>query len=258
MVTDSELTRDLAALVESVDVPEVPLAQIRRRMREEPGASTRGRFTIPAIAAATLAAVVAVPVFAPVFAQTIEAKIAAILHWAPPSVPPPPALKDAMKPQTMSLAQAQTHVRFTIVPPTGLPPNVSDVTIAVARSGIYSSSGKAWAVGPAVVSFYYTRPGGGAFFLTASAASPRNAPPPKYIYEDKDVDASGNPILVKREHFAWRNGDQIMTATTSDGISAAEIASIESAMHGTSIPTVWPPAHGNDVMRLRLVPPQKP
>lgn len=260
MVADSELASGFAEMLGSVDVPLVPLARIHQRMHDSVPPQ-RARFLIPAIAAAAIAIVIAAPIFAPAVTQTLEQKIEQILHWSPPSVPTPASVYNAMRPQTVNLPEAQARVHFTIVAPAGLPSDASSPVIKVAPTGVFSRTSRTWSVGPSVVTFYYTRSGGRSFVLLAGAASNQTMPPSKYVF-DADVkrfDAAGNPIPVKFERFVWRNGDQIMTVI-AEGISATEIAAIRRAMHGTPIPTVWPPVHGADelVTKIVLSPPQNP
>jgi hypothetical protein len=252
MVADSELAGKFSSALGSIDVPDVPLAQIYQRMREG-AAPQRVRFVVPAIAAAAIAIVITVPIFAPAVTQTLEQKIEQIIHWSPPSVPPPASVTDAMRPQTVSLQHAQARVNFTIVAPAGVPSDASRPKITVGPTGVFSRKSRTWSVGPSVVIFSYTRPGGRSFVLSAEAASSQTTPPSKYVF-DADVkrfDASGNPIPVKFERFVWRNGDQIMTVIAED-ISATEIAAIRTAMHGTPIPTVWPPVHGTDEVKIAV------
>ena len=65
---------------------------------------------------------------------------------------------------------------------------------------------------------------------------------PKYMFEADGLASNGRPILVKHEHFAWRNGNQVMMATQSDGISALEIEAIQAAMRGVALPQREPHA----------------
>lgn len=67
----------------------------------------------------------------------------------------------------------------------------------------------------------------------ADRFDPQSGFPPKYMFEAKDDAApSGHPVLVKHEHFAWRNGNQVMSVSEGDGISAKQIEAIQVAMHG--------------------------
>jgi hypothetical protein len=43
-------------------------------------------------------------------------------------------------------------------------------------------------------------------------------------------------IVEKHEHFAWRNGNQLMQATADLDLSAAEVQNIERATHGIPVP----------------------
>ena len=255
MITDRQLRDGLLAMLQSIEAPAISIEQIDRRIHA-PVHHDRRAFAVGAAAAAALAAVVAIPIASPGVVQTLEQKVEQMLHWSPPAIAPPASVTSAMEPQTVSLQQAQARVKFTLVAPAGLPSDASSPAIKVAAVGVYAESTRTWSVGHSVVSFNYTRPGGRQFMLTAGPAASQTTPPSRYVY-DADVkrfDAAGNPIPVKFEVFVWRNGDQITTAI-AEGISAAEVAAIRTAMHGTPIPTVWPPVHGPNVVKMRLAPP---
>jgi hypothetical protein len=257
MATDAQIRDGFVTMLRSVDTPPVPLERIHTRMRD-PGVMRIDRrpFAIGTAAAAALVVAVAIPMASPGVVQTLEQKIAAILHWSPPSVPPPALVWKGMKPLTVSLSEAQARVDFTLVAPAGVPSDASGPTIAVSPTGMYSRTTRTWSVGPAIARFAYKRSDGRTFSLSAEPASMQTSPPSKYMFEDRGVDKAGNPILVKHDRFVWRNGDQIMTAIAGDGITPAEIATIRSAMHGTPVPGVWPPQHGADVMMIRAMPPR--
>jgi hypothetical protein len=253
MITDEQLHDDFTALLQGVEAPEISLERIHRRVRA-PMHHDRRPFAIGAAAAAALAAAVALPIASPGVVQTLEQKIAAILHWTPPTVKPPASLYKAMQPQTVSLDEAQKRVNFTIVPPKGVPSDATGPSITIAPIGVYSETTHTWSTGPYVVFFAYKRAGGQSFLVSAASTSNQSGwvgPPSKYTFEDRGVDKAGNPILVRHERFVWRNGDQNMTMIADVGITAAEILAIQNAMHGTLIPGVWPPKHGGaDMVRI--------
>ncbi|MBC5829052.1 MAG: hypothetical protein GIW98_02535 [Candidatus Eremiobacteraeota bacterium] len=57
------------------------------------------------------------------------------------------------------------------------------------------------------------------------------------MFEAKDDAApNGHPLLERHEHFAWRNGNQVMSVSEGEGISATEIEAIRVAMHGDVLP----------------------
>jgi hypothetical protein len=257
MATDTQLRSDLTAMLQSVEPPAVPLEQIRERMQAPSAMLADHRpLSIAAAAAAVLILAVSVPIASPGVVQTLEQKIAAILHWSPPTVRPTALVYKGMRPQTVSLREARARVHFTLVVPLGVPSDASGPTIQVSPTGVYSHTTRTWTVGPAIAMLYYTRSDGRTFGLSAEPASTQTTPPSKYTFEDRGVDKAGNPILVKHERFVWRNGDQIMTAIAGDGITPVEIAAIQAAMHGTPVRTVWPPQHGADVMMIRVMPPR--
>jgi hypothetical protein len=253
MTTDEQLRDGLRAMLQSVQAPAISLEQIHRRM-QAPMQYDRRPFAIGAAAAAALAVAVALPIASPGVVQTLEQKIAAILHWTPPATRPPASLYQAMKPETVSLDEAQKRVNFTIVVPSGLPSDATGPSIQVAPTGVYSRTTHAWSKGPDVVMFTYKRADSRTFLVSASGIANSDLPQSKYSFEDRGVDKAGNPILVRHERFVWRNGDQRMSIIADDSISAAEILVIQGTMHGTPIPLVWPPKHGADVM-IRLAPP---
>ena len=254
MVSDVQVREGFVAMLQSVDIPGAPLEAIHRRMHG-PSSIHNDRRPLVIAAAAVLVIAVSLPIASPGLVQTLQEKIAAILHWTPPTERPPASVYQAMKPQTVSLNEAQARVRFTIVAPQGLPPDATGPTIRAAPTGVYSRATHTWSIGPTIVRFVYKRTDGRSFSVSAAAASSQTTAPSKYMFEDRGVDKAGNPILVRHERFVWRNGDQLTTAIADDGISAAEIAAIRSAMHGTPVPGVWPPQHGTGQGMIRVPPP---
>jgi hypothetical protein len=251
MTTDEQLRDGLRAMLQSAQAPAISLEQIHRRM-QAPVQHDRRPFAIGAAAAAALAVAVALPIASPGVVQTLEQKIAAILHWTPPATRPPASLYQAMKPQTVSLSEAQRHVNFTIVPPAGVPSDATGPVISIAPTGVYSDKTHTWSKGPDVVEFRYDRPDGRWFLVSASGVANQTRPASKYSFEDRGVDKAGNPILVRHERFTWRNGDQSMSIVADDSISAAEILRIQTAMQGTPVPGVWPPSQGGGADMVRI------
>ncbi len=83
MVGDAQLRDYFTAMLQSVEAPAVPLESIQQRMHAPSSLHyDRRPFAIAAAAAAVL--IVALPIASPGVVQTLEAKIAAILHWSPP------------------------------------------------------------------------------------------------------------------------------------------------------------------------------
>jgi hypothetical protein len=252
MFDDRRIQTSAATMLAQVSVPPLPSQAIQRRIAQaRTPAASRPRFYPAAIAAAAVIALL-VPAVVPGLAQTLGGGIQALLHW----VPPPPAPKQvlqAMQPQPVTLEEAQARVAFTIVPPAGLPPDVTVETIVTAVPGVFSRSNASWSVGAALVGFNYRRSNGRAFTLMASAYDPREAPPTKYVFEDMDTTRNGHESMVRREHYTWRNGAQVISAIAGEGISAREIVAIRDAMHGVPVREVWPPRNGEyDKMYRRL------
>jgi len=232
MFTDARIGTGLEAMFRGIDAPPVPLPEIQRKIAQPQRVSRHlSRYLIPA-AAAALALVAAVPAISPAFVQSLEARIRALL----PSHPPPRSVTSAMRTQTARLATAQSRVPFTIVSPAGLPNDVTSATISTTPTAVYSKATRSWRVGSPDVQFTYQRSGGRSFFLIADRFDPQVCLPGKYIFEKDGTAPDGHSILTKREHFAWRNGNQLMEATEDEDISAPEIEAIRIAMHGIALP----------------------
>lgn len=253
MLIDDRYARAAHAAVAAIPVPPAPLASILQRAAEPESAKPRERRSrtlgLPAtIAAAAALALLSMPLVAPGLTQTVEQRIAALLGWTPPPPPPKTLLKGlfAKSAGSVTLGQAQKAASFTIVPPAGLPADVAPTTIAIVPSAVYSKSKHVWTAGPVSVRFSYRRPGGQSFFLIAGPATSEGAPP-RYMYNSDRLDARGLP--KRFEHFAWRNGDQAMSAT-AEGINAAEIIAIRTAMHGIPIRPASAPGKGPTVKML--------
>jgi hypothetical protein len=256
MVSDVQIRDGITALLQKVEAPAVPLEAIHREARAQRIMRPDRRPFAIAAAAAVVIAALSLPIASPGVVQTLQEKIAAILHWTPPTQRPTPLVWKGMRPETVSLGEARARVHFRLVVPAGVPSDASGPTIAVSPTGVYSRTTGTWSLGPAIARFYYKRSNGRMFGLTAQPASTQTLPPSKFMFEDRGVDKAGNPILVRYERFVWRNGDQIMTAIAGDGIDAAEIVAIRTAMHGTAIPGVWPAQHRADAMIIRVMPPR--
>jgi len=239
MFTDARISAAFASLLGGIEAPAAPLSEIRARMacaRPAPRRSLPSRVAVAA--AAAVLALLVVSAVVPGFAHSLESEIAALLQWKPPP-PAPRAVWSAMRPAAATLATAQSRVSFTIVPPAGLPANVVSEKVSTVAAGVYSKTSRSWSVGSSVVTFTYRRANGGSFMLTARRLESREGPPSKYIFDADERDARGLPI--RHDVFTWRNGDQAMSAVAGEGLSAAEIAGIRTAMHGVAIPGVWPP-----------------
>lgn len=248
-----DLRNEVSAFVERVDVPEPNVAAIQARMRAQSELrkpATLRRLAPLAAAAAVVAVLLGNPVLTRGMVQTIEMRVAQILHWTPPPAAPQRVLANA-HPQTVTLAQARSLVPFALREPAGLP-EVTSAKIVVETTPIYSRSAKRWESGTPAVIFSYVRPNGSKFELTAWKMDPGNVPS-RYMFEETGTRADGMPILKRHERYVWRNGDQMMTAIAGDGVTASEIAAIRAAMDGTPVATVWPPK-AHDRVRLLVAP----
>jgi hypothetical protein len=254
MFTDARITAAFEKMVGEIDAPPFPMVEIWQRVAQ-PQASPRRATRFYYFAAATAVALtlaLVLPSVAPGFSQTVEEQIEAILRWKPPP-PAPKSVWSAMRPQAAALAQAQSRVAFRIVPPAGLPADVLSEDIQTAPSGVYSTQTHSWGVGNTNVTFGYRRADGRIFRLMAGRFGADDLPPSRYIFEDMDRKRGGHEWIVRRDVFTWRNGDQAMSAVAGDGITAAEIAAIRTAMHGIIIPGLWPgPPEGTTIRQIRI------
>lgn len=252
MLTDARLAAALDTILRDIEAPPVPLAAIRQRVaRAQPRPRAALRFYLPACAATAALLVFALTAIAPGFTQTIEAQIEAILQWKPPP-PPPFAVDSAMRSQNGTLAAAQSRVSFRIVPPAGLPKDVVSERIVTTPAGAYSKITHSWSVGSPAVTFTYRRADGRTFMLMADRFDPREGPPSRYVFEGMDRMHNGREVMVRRENFTWRNGDQSMSAVAGEGISASEITAVRDAMDGIAVPGTWPPRDGTIVKQYRI------
>ncbi len=241
MSTNARIQAAMQTMVQGIDVPPIRLDVIQRKISQpQPVARPQQRLTRFALATAAAVTILAVtlPAVSPAFVQSLEARYRAALQALGGIAPPaaPKSLISQLTPHNEHLASAQSRVAFTIVPPAGLPRDIVSSTIQVSPTGLYSTQTHSWRVGPLEVRFVYRRAGGHEFILIADRYNPNGELPAKYIFEAKAPTAGGRPVLVRHEHFAWRNGNQMMTATEGSAISAAEIAAIQSAMHGIAVP----------------------
>jgi hypothetical protein len=250
MFADVQIRDSAQAMLGSVAVPAAPLQSIRERIARR-DSSTRSNAPRPrrlAIAAAFLVAALPVLAYAVV---SYEARSRAALEarggWAPPR--PPAAFVSKLTPKVVTLSQAQVSAGFALVAPTGLPAGASLSSVAIGPVGAYDSDTHSWRIGSNNVIFRYRRANRGVFEIIAERYDARDLPG-RYIFEDLGPDAHGNPVLVRRESFAWRNGDQMMVVTTAGAINEGEILAIARSMRGTLLSLPWPSAHGNGSMRV--------
>lgn len=240
MFTETRIRSGLDDMMQHIVATPVPMKSIQDALYREPArvrrASQYPRFAFAAAAFIALV-LVALPLLAPAFVQSLEARYRAALQAlggiAPPPVPD--RILSKLTSQSADLATAQSRVDFRLVAPAGLPADVVSRRIRTVPAGIYSAKMHAWQAGPMEVHFFYRRSGGREFMLIAEPYDPHGEMPGKYMFEATDTLKNGRPVLLKHEHFAWRNGGQMMSATEGNGLSAAEIGSIRRAMHGTPL-----------------------
>lgn len=241
MSADVRIQTAVDTMMHAIEAPAVPLAAIRAKMPQAPLYAQQPRRTGGfAVAAAVAAAAVLsiVPLVSPAVMQGLESRYRAALQ-ALGGIAPPPAPKSLisqLKPQTVTLAQAQSRVPFTIVPPKGLPKDVVSSKIVVTPTGMLNERTHSWSVGPQEVTFWYRRANGHAFALLADRYDPHGERPGEYMFEPGGIARSGRPILIKHRRYAWRNGDQQIIATEGTELHTAEILAIRSAMHGAPVP----------------------
>ena len=239
MFPDLRIRTAVETMIGAIDAPPVPWANIRHRISQpqtvKRPAPPYARFAIAA-SLVLVAMSFAFPSASQALIQSIEERYRAALHamggYAPPPVPT--SFASTLTPTVTTLADARSRVPFTIVEPAGLPSDVVSQKIAVAPTGVYSEKTHTWGAGPPMVTFTYHRAHGHWFALVATSFDAAYVPS-QYLFEAQDEMAHGRPVIVRRENFAWRNGNQLMSIAVSNGISASEIDAIRLAMSGTPL-----------------------
>jgi hypothetical protein len=235
MLADAQIAQALTAMMQEIEAPTVPLAGIRRRIASQTHRRRSPqvlRIALSAAAAAIALAFVAFPSVTFGLVQTAEQRLAGILQWTPPP-PPTDSLSSKISSHSADIASAQSRVSFKLVPPAGLPSDVTHERIWTTPVLVYSKVTHAWSKGDPEVTFVYDRTRSRSFVVITDRYDPRFGPPPRYMYEN---DSTGGRMLVKHRNFTWRNGDQETGVTESTDLSAAEIEAIRTAMRGTPIP----------------------
>lgn len=242
MFDDAAISQSMSAALRGIPVPPLPLNAILQKMHSQPAASApqRAGYVRGAVAAAAILGILAgaYPAKSVAVIQSLEARYRAALQALGGTAPPPApdALLNRLHSREVTLAQARDSVPFRLVAPAGLPDDVTTSRVELIGTGVYVRATRAWHKAGNAVTFTYTRSGGRSFNLLADKYDPRNGLPGKYMFEAKDPGPDGRPVIVRHQHFAWRDGDQIMTATAGAGISAREILAIERAMNGEPLP----------------------
>ena len=241
MFDDAAISRSMDAALRGIPVPPLPLRAIVDKMRAPalPPARRHAGYVRGAVAAAAVLGILAgaYPAKSVAVIQSLEARYRAALQALGGTAPPPvpDAVVKSLNAQRVTLAQARSGVSFSLVAPAGLPGDVTASRIELTGTGVYAKATHVWRKDGNAVTFTYTRTNGRSFNLLADKYDPRNGLPGKYMFEAKDPGADGRPVLVRHEHFAWRNGDQIMSATAGPGITRDEILKIERAMNGVPL-----------------------
>ncbi len=242
MLTDLQIRNAADVLWRSIDVPPLPMPHIKQSM-ERRGAKALGsrtpRLSRPALAfAAIVFAALPLLAYSIVSYQTRSRQaLEARGGWAPP--PPPASLFARLKPKDVTLTQARLGLTFALLPPAGVPSDARLSKIELGAIGLYNRATKAWQLGPNEVVFRYDR-GRSQFFNVLIQRYDASDLPGRYIFEDVGPDRKGNPVLIRYDQFAWRNGDQMTQATTSAAINDRAIQEIARAMHGTMLQLRWP------------------
>ena len=244
MQTEERIRAAAHIMMGSILVPPVSHDAIERRIQQRRSETkTNARNRRPIAAAAAALALVALPAVAYSIAS-FEARSRAALQqhggWAPP--PPPPGFVAKLHTQTVTLARAQSLVKFTLVAPSGVPADAVLSSVDISHVGLYDRSAHIWRVGPTEATLRYRRSGGRFFLAMLSHYDPLELPG-RYLFQDNGPDAHGNPILVRYQNFAWRNGDQLTEITADGMLNANEIRAIARAMHGTILQLPWPSPH---------------
>lgn len=249
MVDDAIVTAHVRAFIGRVDVPSPNVTQIKARVLASTAEPKRWtvRFAPFVAAAACLVAFVTFPRASFGFVESVEAQLARMLQRSLP--PPPPAALRTENTHSVSIAEAQKSVNFTIVVPSGLPSDAVATETKLLPTLRYRRSTGTWSHGPAQVSFNYRRGNGATLSLVASKYDTAQVPA-KYMFED--VGTRAKPQILRHLRFAWRNGDQEMTGIVGEGESANDLMAVRAAMHGIVIPTQWPlkPNSSSDQIRI--------
>jgi hypothetical protein len=240
MPAESRIARVLESMLSAIDSPPSPTRAILDRAAAALPAEPRrirpyARFAL--VAAATIALVFAI--FPKTSVALIErivvdsyAAAYRVIGWTPPPNPPK-ALDKAAESEQVSLAAAQTRVPFRIVPPAGLPSDAVLTGIHTMPVLSYDEAKHVWSKDSPTLAFEYRRADGRAFQLVAEKDDPRTGAPPRSIFEAEDL-PGGKVALTRRAHYAWTNGDQ-MISVNANGITVAEIKAICAAMNGQPV-----------------------
>jgi hypothetical protein len=257
MHTERSLRHAFETMMDALPVPAPRLAEVRATARSAP--RTAGRFTPAAgYAAAAAVALAVLPIVAPAIAHEVEREYPALLrifHMGPPAMPQHLAAQMRSESRAVTLEQARSAVRFAVVPPAGLPGDVTSRSIAISTTATYSSATKTWRRSHDELSFVYERSGGREFTILLDSYDPAERHP-AFVFEE--VDGPHGATFVKHQNFAWRNGDQVALVAAGSGVSAREIEAIRAAMGGEPLPLVQPdPAAGAATVKFRMIP-EKP
>lgn len=234
MHADSQIRSAFQAMMLGFDVPPLPMTGITRRIADPTPIRERLTLLRAAVAAAILVAIpfAISPSKTVALIESTGRRLADIVLWTPPP-PPPKALVVTDRAEVVDLASAQARVSFRIVPPSGLPSDVTSQRITLLPTLVYSKITHRWSRGEPVVAYDFKRTRGREIGLIAERYDVRFGPPPAFMFED---DSTGGRMLVKHRHFAWRNGDQMMSTSQNRDVSATEIQAIRDTMGGVPIP----------------------
>lgn len=246
MYADARLSAAIESMVRGIEAAPAPISAIRVRMSAPLVLAPRRKtsFTRYVVAAAAVIAL-----FFAIFPKTSLALVEGIvvngyqavwkvIGWTPPPRPSK-TLERSVVSESGSLAAAQSKATFRIVPPAGLPSGIVSAKIQTNPMLIYTKASNSWSKGPVSVWFTYRLADGRTLQLMAEPYDPRTGLPPKYIFEGDEA-GHGRVALTKNAHYAWRNGDQVMSATEGDGITSRDIEAIRNAMHGVEL-RAWEP-----------------
>jgi hypothetical protein len=253
MFADARIENALETIVAGVDVPPMQWRAIETKMAQ-PQLLERRPSRVLQFALAAAACLVIVFIAFPasslglvrIIVSSYQEAFKAI-GWTPPAGGPKTAERPAMR---ASVAAAQAHLGFTLVPPSGLPADVVATKIFTAPVQIYTKATKVWSTGPTFASFSYRRSDGRLFSILATQFDSRTGTPAKYIFDAQDL-PGGRTALTRHEKFTWRNGDQV-TSIVADGIGAAEIVAIRQSMNGVPIDGVYPARYDGTIVQRYL------
>jgi hypothetical protein len=257
MFVDARIKNAVETIVAGVEAPPVQWHAIAARIAQPQPVERRSSRMLQFVAAAAACVAfvfIAFPASSLGLVRVVVSSyqdVIKVIGWTPPAGAPKSLVRPAAQ---ASVAAAQMHLDFTLIPPSGLPADVVATKIWTAPTQMYTKATHVWKTGPAFATFIYRRSDGRSFTILANGFDPETGAPSKYMFESQDL-PGGRTALARHEQFTWRNGDQVTSIVEGDGINAPEIEAIRQSMNGLPIPGVFPSRHDGKVIKRYLAPP---